>query len=104
MSWFKSFKKNPISDYFGKIWQCTLSNTDILRKEWKLTDLQYCSILFEFLYLHLNLTDRAASSILDDKKRQEVMNEVSKGSIVSVVRAVCHSLPEDKIDMVIKDS
>ena len=105
MSWLNFLDKKTKSDndqnafikYSTKIAGYSLESANILRKIWDLNQTQWFAILFEFLYLYLNLTDRAIFGNLDNEKRDKTMLELERMSTSSLVEAVCYNWPEDKI-------
>lgn len=97
MGWFNSFKKDPFKDYLRKIFDHSVESANTIQRDWGLDDMQWFAVLFEFLYLFLNLTDRVAFTVLGNEKRDKIMTELEEISISSAVKALCHDWRDDKI-------
>lgn len=90
-------------DYSNKIFADVLTTADFLRKKWALDQSQWFAILFEYLYLVLNLTDRFAFLNMSHEKRDKLMSELVELSISSAVDAICHKWSDAEIKQMKED-
>lgn len=105
MGWFDTFKKDFRSDYLNKIFRNSIEDANAIRRlaedksfeqnKQGLSNTEWLSILFEFIYFYLHLTDRSAFGHMDEERRATFMTELEQICISSTVNAVCHEWPED---------
>lgn len=110
MGWFNFFEKDQsreharqLFDYSHKIFTDTLAIADSLRQKWNLDQSQWFAVLFEYLYLELNLTDRFAFVKLSHEERNTLMSELAELSISSAVDAICHQWPDAEVKRIKED-
>lgn len=110
MGWFTFLNKDKskeytrqLFDYSCKIFSDVLAIADFLRQEWALDQSQWFAVLFEYLYLVLNLTDRFAFINLSHEKRNKLMFELVELSISSAVDATCHQWSDAEIKRIKED-
>lgn len=100
-----SIKKDFKQDYLFKIFKnsieaanaiCYLAdNKSIDQNKYGLSNTKWFSILFEFIYFYLHLTDRFAFGHMNEERRGSLMTELEEISITAAVDAVCLKWPED---------
>ena len=104
MGFFEFFKKDKGNDYnhllfhySTKTFAKVLATAELLRKEWGLDQLQWFKVLFEYLNLALNLTDRFAFLNMNHERRDKLMSELVELSISSAVDGICHKWSDAEI-------
>lgn len=106
MGWFDTFKKDFRLDYVKKILINSSEAADAIRhlvedenleqNKRGLSDSEYWSILLEFIYLFLYLTDRFAVNYgINEEGRRKLITLLADMSINLAVEIVCQELPED---------
>ncbi len=95
--------KHHLLDYSAKIFADVWATAELLRKELELDQLQWFKVLFEYLNLVLNLTDRAAFNKMSNEKRNKLMSELVNVSIPSAVDAICNKWSADEIKQTKED-
>jgi len=105
MGWFDTFKKDFREDYLNKIFRNSIEDANAIRRlaedksfeqdKQGLSDTEWLSIVFEFIYFYLYLTDRFAFEHMNEEQRAVLMTGVEKICISSAVNAICHEWPED---------
>jgi len=106
MGWFDSFKKDFRKDYVNKILinsseaaeaiRHLVENKNIVENKRDLTHTEYWSILLEFIYLYLHLTDRFAVNYgINEGDRRKLIILLADMSINSAVEIYCQDFPED---------
>ena len=97
MGWFNFNKKDKskdhsrqLFDYSCKIFADVSTTADFLCQKWELDQSQWFAVLFEYLYLVLNMTERFAFINMSHEKRDKLMSELVELSISSAVDAICH--------------
>ena len=90
---FKIFKNSIIA---VEVIRHLVEKKDINQNKYNLSDTEWFSILFEFIYLYLHLTDRFAFGHMNEEQRGSLMIELEELSITAAVDAVCLGWPEDK--------
>lgn len=105
MGWFDTFKKDFMQDYLYRIFKNSIVAESAIRylvdskgidqNKYVLSNTKSFSILFEFIYFYLHLTDRFASGHMNEERRGSLMTELEEISITAAVDAVCLRWPED---------
>ena len=90
---FKIFKNSIIA---VEVIRHLIEKKDINQNKYNLSDTEWFSILFEFIYFYLHLTDRFAFGYMNEEQRGSLMIELEELSIAAAVDACCLRLPEDK--------
>ena len=93
-------------DYLFKIFKNSIIAVEVIhhlvekkgtnQNKYTISDTEYFSILFEFIYFYLHLTDRFAFGHMNEEQRGSLMIELEELSITAAVDAVCLGWPEDK--------
>ena len=93
-------------DYLFKIFKNSIIAVEVIHRlvekkginqnKYTISDTEYFSILFEFIYFYLHLTDRFAFGHMNEEQRGSLMIELEELSITVAVDAVCLGWPEDK--------
>lgn len=106
MGWFDTFKKDFREDYLNKIFRNSIEDANAIRRlaedksfeqnKQGLSDTEWLSIVFEFIYFYLHLTDRFAFEHMSEEQRAVLMTGVERICISSAVNAVCRGWPKDK--------
>jgi hypothetical protein len=68
---------------------------DINQNKYDLSDTEWFSILFEFIYFYLHLIDRFAFGLMNEEQRGSLMTDFEEVCITAAVDAVCLRWPED---------
>lgn len=87
---FRKQEKNPREAYVLRLFRNSLLATDSLHNINNLSDTQWSSVLFEFLFLYLHITDRYVFAALGGQKRDEEMNLLYQAVFNSAIDAVFH--------------
>lgn len=105
MGWFDTFKKDFREDYLNKIFRNSIEDANAIRRlaedksfeqnKQGLSDTEWLSIAFEFIYFYLHLTDRFAFEHMNEEQRAVLMTGVEKICISSAVNAICHEWAGD---------
>ena len=103
-------KKDFRQDYLFKIFKNSVIAVEVIRhlvdnkgidqKKYSLSNAERFSLLFEFIYFYLNLTDRFAFGHMNEEQRGSLMTELGELSITAAVDAVCLRWPEDIKDKI----
>lgn len=106
MGWFDTFKKDIRQDFLNKIFKNSIEAANVIlnlakdesfeKNKQGLSFTEWFSILFEFIYFYLHLTDRFAFGYMDEDRRGILMTELEEICITSAVDEVCKGLTEDK--------
>jgi hypothetical protein len=72
-----------------------LDNKGIDQNKYVLSNTKWVSILFEFIYFYLHLTDRFAFGHMNEERRGSLMTDLEEVCITAAVDAVCLRWPED---------
>jgi hypothetical protein len=98
-------KKDFMQDYLYRIFKNSIEAANAIRyladnkgidqNKYDLSNTKRFSILFEFIYFYLHLTDRFAFGHMNEERRGSLMTELEEISITTAVDAVCLRWPED---------
>lgn len=104
MSWFNFFTKDIKQAYATKLLKRAMEDADTIRKtNNEINDVQWFSILLEFVYLYLHMTDRIASELLNNEQRGLLNKWLAEVVIDSVVYAVCKDWESNRINGIKQD-
>lgn len=113
MPWSNSFRQDSRSDYLSKVFKASVEAADAVRSlaedksfeqnKQGLSKTEWLSILFEFIYFYLHLTDRLAFGRLSEEKRGTFMTKLEEICISSAVNTTCDGWPKSKKDKIRKE-
>lgn len=113
MHWLDTFKKDIILDYAEKIVAYSMVAANVIRNlakdkglvrhKRRLSYNKWFSILIEFIYFYLHLTDRFAFGHMDEERRGILMTGLAEICIYNAVYAFCKVKSEDKKEKIIEE-
>lgn len=119
MGWFDTFKIDKKFEKNGKKYSEEILRNSIdaanamrsLAEEERnenrgkvLGDAEWFSILLEFVYLYLHLTDRFAYGQIEEDRRHDIMTILEEVCIYSAVDTVCQGWSDDLIEKIKRES
>ena len=100
-------KEKLVINFASKIFENAVRSANILRNlsndksivqsKYGLNDIEWSSIVFEYIYFFLHLTDRMIFTYFSEEQREEIMKSLEEYSIFSSVEAIYKGYPQDTL-------